>query len=327
MKALRVLGILILAAAMFVGDTDFVSTSTWGQDQKTIVKEHQQFIYTVVRVRHKTAGGSGVLIRSAKEDQDNFCNYVITNHHVVGSAIKHVKEYSTFTKQMEDKEKLDTVNVEIFRYMNTSKLMDRSVYDANILTYDKSRDIALLMFRTVKKLDFVAKLPAKGKAYYMLQEVYSVGAALSHKPVATRGQITSLDEKIENLPFFLCSSPIIYGNSGGATFLVDTGEFIGVPARIDALKTRFGSTDSVTHLAYIIPVDEVYKSLDRNGYGYVWDMKQNWVDCAKKRRAARQGATLKRLQDAKNKIGKTAIGGTSANDLFDPMPYDPMLEK
>ena len=234
------------------------------QDLKQIEQDHKNFIYPVVRVRTKNAGGSGTIIRSEKEDQDNFCNYILTNNHVIESAIKYEKEYSTLTKQYEDIEKLETVNVEIFRYMNISKLMDRATYDATILTYDKSKDIALLMFRTPFRVEHIAKMPVKNKTYYILQRVCYCGSALGHKPITTTGEIISIDEQIDEQQYFMSNASSIFGNSGGAAFLMDTGELVGIPSRIDVARSGF-SDQAVPHLNYFIPIDIVYETLNKNG--------------------------------------------------------------
>ena len=84
---------------------------------KEIIQKHEQMFYPTVRVRTKKAGGSGTVVYS-KEYKGEVYTYVITNHHVISDSVKIEKKWDPVLKRKVDKEKLDTVYVEFFRYNN-----------------------------------------------------------------------------------------------------------------------------------------------------------------------------------------------------------------
>ena len=84
---------------------------------KEIKQKHEEMFYPTVRVRAKQAGGSGTVVYS-KKDNGEVHTYVITNHHVVEKCIEVEKKWNPTLKRKVDTEKLDTVNVEFFRYNN-----------------------------------------------------------------------------------------------------------------------------------------------------------------------------------------------------------------
>ena len=86
---------------------------------KEIIQKHEQMFYPTVRVRTKKAGGSGTVVYS-KKYEDEYYTYVITNHHVIADSVKIEKKWDSVLKRKVDKEKLDTVFVEFFRYNNYS---------------------------------------------------------------------------------------------------------------------------------------------------------------------------------------------------------------
>ena len=70
---------------------------------KEIIQKHEQMFYPTVRVRTKSAGGSGTVVYSEKY-QDEVYTYVITNHHVVADSVKVEKKWDSVLKRKVDKE-------------------------------------------------------------------------------------------------------------------------------------------------------------------------------------------------------------------------------
>jgi S1-C subfamily serine protease len=258
---------------------------------KEIIQKHEQMFYPTVRVRTKKAGGSGTVVYS-KKHKDEVYTYVITNHHVIADSVSIQKKWDPVLKRKVDKEKLDTVSVEFFRYNNYSHTVGSFAVEADIVAYSEvegGQDWALLRVRDKENLaDYVANLfPLKDiDNVHIFDEVYAVGASLGHPPVASDGHISYMDDEIDSFKYWMSSAPTIFGNSGGAVYRwnVDSKkyEYIGIPSRISIQPMGF-SADAITHMGYFIPIDRVYALLDDNDYQFIYDDKVSIEDCDKSR--------------------------------------------
>ena len=258
---------------------------------KEIKQKHEQMFYPTVRVRAQKAGGSGTVVYSEKHDGE-YHTYVITNHHVVSNCIHLEKKWDPVIKRKVDKEVLDTVSVEFFRYNNYSHTIGSFAVEADIVAYSEvngGQDWALLRVRDKEnKADWVANLfPLKDiENVHIFDQTYAVGASLGHPPVASEGMITYMDDEIEHYKYWMSSAPTIFGNSGGAVYRWSAArkqyEYIGVPSRISIQPMGF-SADAITHMGYFIPIDRVYKLLKENSYHFIYDEDVSFEDCENKR--------------------------------------------
>ena len=185
---------------------------------KKIIQKHEQMFYPTVRVRTKKAGGSGTVVYSEKHKGEVY-TYVITNHHVISDSVKIEKKWDPVHKRKMDKEKLDTVHVEFFRYNNYSHTIGSFAVEADIVAYSEvegGQDWALLRVRDKEnKADWVANLfPLKDlDNVHIFDQTYAVGASLGHPPVASEGMITYMDDEIDSYKYWMSSAPTIFGNS------------------------------------------------------------------------------------------------------------------
>ena len=258
---------------------------------KEIVQKHEQMFYPTVRVRTKKAGGSGTVVYS-KEHEGEVYTYVITNHHVISDSVKIEKKWDSVLKRKADKEKLDTVFVEFFRYNNYSHTVGSFAVEADIVAYSEvegGQDWALLRVRDKENTaDWVANLFPLDDLdnVHIFDETYAVGASLGHPPVASEGMITYMDDEIDSYKYWMSSAPTIFGNSGGAVYRWSDSrkqyEYIGVPSRISIQPMGF-SADAITHMGYFIPIERVYKLLEENDYQFIYDEKVSIEDCQKAR--------------------------------------------
>ena len=260
---------------------------------KEIIQKHEQMFYPTVRVRTKKAGGSGTVVYSQKNDKDGeIYTYVITNQHVIADSVHLEKKWDPVLKRKVDKEILDTVNVEFFRFNNYSHTIGSFAVEADIVAYSEvegGQDWALLRVRDKEnEADYVANMfPLKDlDNIHIFDETYAVGASLGHPPVASDGMITYMDDEIEHFKYWMSSAPTIFGNSGGAVYRwSDTRkqyEYIGIPSRISIQPMGF-SADAITHMGYFIPIDRVYKLLEDNDYQFIYDSEFSIEDCEKAR--------------------------------------------
>ena len=192
-----------------------------------------------------------------------------------------------------DKEILDTVFVEFFRYNNYSHTVGSFAVEADIVAYSEvngGQDWALLRVRDKEnKADWVANMfPLDDiENVHIFDEVYAVGASLGHPPVASDGHISYMDDEIEHYKYWMSSAPTIFGNSGGAVYRWSGNrkvyEYIGIPSRISIQPMGF-SADAITHMGYFIPIERVYKLLEENDYQFIYDNKISIDDCKKARK-------------------------------------------
>ena len=258
---------------------------------KEIIQKHEQMFYPTVRVRTKKAGGSGTVVYSKKHKGEVY-TYVITNHHVIADSVKIEKKWDSVLKRKTDKEKLDTVFVEFFRYNNYSHTVGSFAVEADIVAYSEvegGQDWALLRVRDKENTaDWVANLFPLDDLdnVHIFDETYAVGASLGHPPVASNGMITYMDDEIDSYKYWMSSAPTIFGNSGGAVYRWSDNrkryEYIGVPSRISIQPMGF-SADAITHMGYFIPIERVYKLLEENDYQFIYDEKVSIEDCQKAR--------------------------------------------
>ena len=259
---------------------------------KEIIQKHEQMFYPTVRVRTKKAGGSGTVVYSEKYN-DEVYTYVITNHHVIADSVKIEKKWDPVLKRKVDKEILDTVFVEFFRYNNYSHTVGSFAVEADIVAYsevDGGQDWALLRVRDKEnKADWVANMfqLKELENIHIFDEVYAVGASLGHPPVASDGHISYMDDEIDHYKYWMSSAPTIFGNSGGAVYRWNDDnkqyEYIGIPSRISIQPMGF-SADAITHMGYFIPIDRIYNLLEENDYQFIYDSNFSIEDCEKARK-------------------------------------------
>ena len=263
---------------------------------KEIIQKHEQMFYPTVRVRTKKAGGSGTVVYS-KKHKDEVYTYVITNHHVIQDSVHLEKKWDPVLKRKVDKEILDTVNVEFFRFNNYSHTIGSFAVEADIVAYSEvqgGQDWALLRVRDKENCaDYVANMFPLDDIdnVHIFDETFAVGASLGHPPVASDGMITYMDDEIEHFKYWMSSAPTIFGNSGGAVYRWASSrkqyEYIGIPSRISIQPMGF-SADAITHMGYFIPIDRVYNLLEENDYQFIYDSSFSIEDC-KKARKEKQG--------------------------------------
>lgn len=264
-------------------------------DEKAL-QRHQTILYPSVRVRATKALGSGTVIFCKPEDPekhpDEFETLVLTNHHVIADLIDVKEDWDSNLQRKRYREFRSPAYVEFFEFKRHSRVVSTNGKEAKVVAWDDKLDLAVLRLETVTQTQFVAKLcPAERfeRGIFAFDRVFTVGAALGEDPVVTEGRIAQFDRKIEAEPYLLTTAPSIFGNSGGAVYLTDTEELIGVPARIAV--AGFGS--AVTHLSYSIPITTVYRFLDEKEFQYVYDPRFTSKKCA-----ATRERKLKASQDA-----------------------------
>lgn len=263
-------------------------------------EQHELMIYPEVRIRSAKATGSGTILYSklSEDDDARHETYVLTNEHVVDDMIKVEKKWSTLHKREIKMDILGTPDIEVFKFDYISRVIGSTTYQAKIATYDKDEDLALLRLDTPEGFRHVAKLYPRDDFNDLtaLMPVITVGCGMGNKPVQTFGYLSGFGYEIENKDYVLVSAASIFGNSGGATFLQETGEFIGVPARITGATIGW-STDIITHLGFAVPVWRIYQFLEDQIFQFIYDPEYTPTRCAELRKEKRETEAVKMLRE------------------------------
>ena len=64
----------------------------------------------------------------------------------------------------------------------------------------------------------------------------------------------------------------------GGLYLSDTGELIGIPSAGPIIRIGWGG-QAVTHMGMHIPIDRIYKWLEREHYDFLFDPNKNEKEC------------------------------------------------
>ena len=257
-----------------------------------IEEKHAQLLYPMVRVRTEKAGGSGTIIYSKEipDKKGRFETYLLSNFHVVEEAVKQEKQWNPLLQRDVKKDMLAEVSVEQFDFEYVSWEPTTRGYKADVMIYDKNMDIALLKIKSIKPFPYVAKMFPKEEErerLRMFTPVYAIGCGLGHPTFQTRGQLAGFNDIIDNYPYWLSTAPTIFGNSGGAVFLAETAEYIGIPSRLPVIMLGFGA-NAITHMSYFIPIISIYKFLSSNLFQFIYDPAYTSVQCDKLRKEKRE---------------------------------------
>ena len=234
-------------------------------------QEHVEMLYPTVLVRVGSGTGSGTVIYSDLNENQEYESYVLTNWHVIQNYVKLNKIWNPDQKEHVETETRRPVNIDLWEYNNFSTAVGTIGRIANIVAYDKGRDLALLQVEdTERKMPYVATLypEDKDEGPWIFSTVYAVGAGLGKPPFPTMGLLSGYGKDTHGNDLYLASSPIIFGNSGGSLYVYSSRrvyELIGVPSMVSA----YGWGTPVTHMGWARPISQIRIFLRDNKYGYI----------------------------------------------------------
>ena len=253
---------------------------------------HEQILYPVVRVRSGNAGGSGVVIYSEEDPQNEgrYINIALTCQHVVDSAIKIRDEFDPVLKQQRKTDYFEEVAIEIFDY-DGSNLISSNSTQADIIAYDKHHDLAAVRLRNFKPVEHVAKVIPQSEinTLRIADEVITCGCSLLHDPFPNNGTLTYLREVIEQKTYLMANAPSIFGNSGGGLFHGNTGQLLGLTSRVTVTQMGFGM-DVQTWMNFSTHPERLYEFFEHQELQFLYNDKDNYYDAMKRRELKRKEA-------------------------------------
>ena len=268
-KIMKIFSTVFLAVILMLSTS--LAYANPKQNSITPEQEHMEMLYPTVLVRLERGTGSGTVIYSELNEDQEYESYVLTNNHVIKTYVKISKIWNSELKEHVETENRRPVNIDLWEYNNFSTAIGTMGRIAEIVAYDKSRDLALLKVKdTERQMPYVATLYPEGldNGPWIFQTVYAVGSGLGKPPFPTMGLLAGYGRDQDGNELYLASAPIIFGNSGGSLYVYSprrTYELIGVPSMVSA----YGWGNVVTHMAWSRPIAEIRDFLRENKYGFI----------------------------------------------------------
>ena len=274
--------------------------------------KHEKLLYPVVRCFGKSGAGSGTVIYSEPDPKNDgeHLSFILTNHHVISDLISLKDAWDSVLKQTRKKEFVDKAKVEIFSYHSMSTIDSSNRYSADIVAYDDQDALAILKMESPKKFDHVAPiLPEdKIKSLRLYMDVAVTGCSMAHEPFTNYGQLTFLSEEIDQKKYFMVNASSIFGNSGGALFLVNNpdmeeywGHLIGVPSRISTLQLGFG-VDILTFMGFSAHTSRLYEFFREQHLDFLVDPEKSYWDALEDRKKQEEHNLVKLQAEAQKSL-------------------------
>ena len=274
-------------------------------------EKHEKFLYPCVRVLSSKAGGSGTIIYSEPDpaNEGEFITIILTNHHVIDSSISYRDEWDSVLKKDRKTEIFQKVDVDVFDYVRMSTVDSSNRYKADILAYDKVHDLALLKLDSPRQFPYKATLlpEEKIKSLRLFMDVVVAGCSLLHDPFCTFGQLTYLCEIIDMKEYLMTNANSIFGNSGGALYLKDSGELLGVPSRVTVNQLGFG-LDVQTWMGFTSHPKRFYEFLREQEMQFIFDKNDTFKASKERREKMRLEGVLDDNNKPKTKKPETPSG-------------------
>ena len=174
---------------------------------------HTEMLYTVTLLNVRRGSGSATVIYSGKRD-DEVHTYLLTNYHVIKSAISIEKEWSPKKGKKIDVERRSQVEAFWQQYNQCSRSVGKIGRRAEIMVYDEGKDLGLVrLIDRERVIEHVAVLVAENEPIYLGEEVWAIGAGMGEPPFMTSGEIGFLERQIDAYPYMLSTAPIAQTSS------------------------------------------------------------------------------------------------------------------
>lgn len=222
------------------------------RDERDPEQLWRRFMGPVVQLAGDISVGSGTVLRSQPiEGRDQaWRTYVFTAWHVV--------------RDMQDDPSDPVTPVPVRIYREDGSTRDEV---AHVLLRHEGMDVALLQLDSTVPVAEGALLPQPTgvEGVRTFHPIVAVGCPLGTDPIPTRGEVASTTHRVDGQHYWMINAPTYIGNSGGAVFDAESGELLGVFSKIYNHGTLRPTI--VPHMGLVTPMDDVYRWLEREGWG------------------------------------------------------------
>jgi S1-C subfamily serine protease len=237
------------------------------------IQRQREMLNPTVMVTLEHQSGSGTVLHSADDG-----TFVLTNYHVIDEALD-ARQVSKDARQASKEARQASKEVAVIFWLMGPQgdTVSRSKQDADIVAWDKHRDLALLQIRDKSfRAPAVAIVAPMDVKLLVGEDVYVAGAGMGHRVFLTEGLLSVVDDQVSDNPALLTSSPVVHGNSGGSLWhRRDDGhyEMIGVPEAVAAemIDSPFKQPirTGVATMSFAIPLNTVRSFLAAGGYDFL----------------------------------------------------------
>ena len=213
-KIMKIFSTVFLAVILMLSTS--LAYANPKQNSITPEQEHMEMLYPTVLVRLERGTGSGTVIYSELNEDQEYESYVLTNNHVIKTYVKISKIWNSELKEHVETENRRPVNIDLWEYNNFSTAIGTMGRIAEIVAYDKSRDLALLKVKdTERQMPYVATLYPEGldNGPWIFQTVYAVGSGLGKPPFPTMGHLAGYGRDQDGNEIYIARATIIFENS------------------------------------------------------------------------------------------------------------------
>lgn len=233
----------------------------------TIIKKYNEMLAPTVQIKPIYGIGSGVIIYSAKRDEE-WHTYILTNYHVISASIPPKKEEGE--EKEEEVEQKQNINIRWIENINIPEENILHTNDADIVMYDENADLALLRLQNHDNgPQYIVFLQSSDTTLSIFDNVWTIGAGVGFSPFPTMGIVSNLNVQM-NLKRYIQASPqIIYGNSGGGLFYRSTKHNRYEVVAIFVMVPTTPAEGAITHMGLFIPTEVVREFLKKQGFDFI----------------------------------------------------------
>ena len=215
-----------------------------------------RMIQPTVQLRGSGTVGSGVVVYSERQGDEESAVYttlLLTAHHVVLEVLGGRQDVRLLRE------------VQVF----DSAEGKAATESAQLVAFDRDRDIALLRLNSTRRFPYVAELisTADLRALDVFTRAYAVGCPLGNRPLPTVGEISSKRKVVGDQKFWMINAPTFFGNSGGGVYLAENCHLIGVSSMIYTYGKSHPTV--VPHMGLFVPMNVIFSWLDSEDLSFV----------------------------------------------------------
>lgn len=241
-------------------------------EERATIKKKQEMLYPVVLLQIGQGTGSGVIIYSGKckKEKEEWCTFILTNHHVIEAVILKTKKEGSISVVI-------PVLVEWSGKVDFDDKNNLSSKIAEIVAHDVKRDLAVLrLFNHKTGPNRVVFFQSHNTTPLdVFDVVFAVGAGAGLSPFPTGGIVSHLNRTIDGIHHIQTSPPIFYGNSGGGLFRRSLQhrryEMVGIFSSLPTTQ----DDGAITHIGFYIPMETVRSFLAEKEFNFILEEQEH----------------------------------------------------